>query len=156
MGGNGRGNEGLRSQYYCQFHCHCQCQCQFSQSLDWSRGAVQLLLQAQRRLSLAPTISIFMQTITPSDLHQHRMQISAAYGTMGSAWSRIPDSGSIWMLQFVAHFSIKSSTLALPPAGERQPAIFKLTPRIAQKKLESCKKWNKKTTKLYSYIGAYI
>jgi len=71
-----------------------QCQCQFSQSLDavwiwWSRssGAVQLLLRAQRRLSLAPTISIFMQTITPSDLHQHRMQISAAYGQMESHWS---------------------------------------------------------------------
>ncbi|KAL7731372.1 hypothetical protein ACLKA6_001399 [Drosophila palustris] len=50
---------------------------------------LQLLLQARRRLSLAPTISIFMQTITPSDLRQHRMQMlpaappedAAAYGS---------------------------------------------------------------------------
>lgn len=44
-------------------------------SWSWSRSLLQLRLQARRRLSLAPTISIFMQTITPSDLRQHRMQM---------------------------------------------------------------------------------
>ncbi|KAM8707714.1 hypothetical protein ACLKA7_014792 [Drosophila subpalustris] len=103
---------------------------------------LQLLLQARRRLSLAPTISIFMQTITPSDLRQHRMQMppaappedAAAYGSghgIGSDFnsnSKSNDNGG------VSIFLLRAQHLRYCATCNRQPAIFKLTPRIGQNK----------------------
>lgn len=64
---------------------------------SWSRSLLQLRLQARRRLSLAPTISIFMQTITP-DLRQHRMQMlhypSPSHGSGLLCREQFPDDAA--------------------------------------------------------------